>query len=482
MSTPPGNDLHQFNLNGGYALLAKTKLAGNLSYARNTQNQGYVVDQFMFVPASTAAGNSMTSANALVVNTHADVKVTDQTIKDLTLTAGYRYDLRDNRTASNIYNFVAISGGNIANYPNTPLSIKKKLYELAGDYRIRKDHHLRVAYTVEDTSRWCGQYAVNAGYPAGTNCVVATSARENKVDATYRFQAFTNVNVRFGYSQGTRITNYDTSARAAFISTNGGAAGQNAGDFIGFHPFLDANRTQRAIKGNVNWEVNEKLSFGLGGRYTGDQYGATYGIENGNSWSVNLDAAYRYGENGTLTGFVSQQHMERTMTDLQRTTVSNPSATAVGVPAYGTWTDRLKNDDVTFGFGVKHTGLVGGKLDLTGDLSQSRATSAYVNQLNYTTFTNVASGSLTCFASIILSCGDTTPIKIRVTQLKLNGSYQIDKKSKLNLLYMFQRVGGQDYYYNGYQLGYTPTALLPTNQQLGNHAVSVLAASYIYSF
>jgi MtrB/PioB family decaheme-associated outer membrane protein len=482
MSTPPGNDLHQFNLSGGYAVLAKTKLAGNLSYSRNTQNQGYAVDQFMFVPASPASGNTMTSANALVVNTHADLKLTDQSFKDLTLTAGYKYDLRDNRTASNIYNFFAISGGNIANYPNTPLSIKKTQYELSGDYRIRKDHHLRVALTREDTERWCAQYAVNAGYPAGTNCVVARSAAEDKIDTTYRFKPSDSVNVRFGYSQGTRMTSFNTNARAAFISTNGGVAGQNGGDFIGFHPFLDANRTQRALKGNINWDISEQWSLGLGGRYTADRYGATYGIESGNSWSANLDAAYRYSENGTLTGFVSQQHMERIMTDLQRAfnaTLQVATATAVAVPPGATWTDRLKSDDVTFGFGVKHTGLQGGKLDVAADVSQSRATSAYSNQLNYQTFTT---GGLDCANPIILSCGDTPTVKIRVTQLKLNGTYQVDKKSKVNLAYMFQRLGGTDYYYNGYQLGYTPTQLLPTNQQLGNHAVSVISASYIYSF
>ena len=488
MSTAPGNDLHQFNLSGGYALLAKTKLAGNLSYARNTQNQGYVVDQFMYVPASAALGNSMTSANALVVNTHADVKVTDQTFKDTTLTAGYKYDLRNNRTASNIYNFFAIDGANIANYPNTPLSIKKQQFEVSADYRIKKDHHLRVAFTHDDTNRWCGQYAVNAGYPAGTNCVVAQSAKEQKIDATYRFKPFDSVNVRVGYSQGTRLTNYDTLARAAMIGAKGNIAGvgapggTNAGDFLGFHPLLDANRTQRILKGNVNWDVNDQINLGIGGRYTADLYGATYGLDNGNSWSVNLDAAYRYTENGTVTGYVSQQHMERTMTDLQNVTPTGTAVSGVGairVPLYGTWTDRLKNDDVTFGIGVKHTGLMAGKLDLTGDVSQSRATSAYSNMLNYATTSSIG---LTCFDPAFLSCGDTPVVKITITQLKLNGTYQLDKKSRINLMYRFQRLGGTDYYYNGYQLGLNPTQVMPTNQQLGNHAVSVLAASYIYSF
>ncbi len=41
MSTPPSNQLHQLNLTGGYAMSSATRLAGGLSYSRNTQNESY---------------------------------------------------------------------------------------------------------------------------------------------------------------------------------------------------------------------------------------------------------------------------------------------------------------------------------------------------------------------------------------------------------------------------------------------------------
>jgi len=487
MSTPPDNNLHQFNLAGGYQLLAKTKLAGNVSYSRNTQDQGYVVDPLMFVAASTAAGNTMTSANALVVTKHADIKVTDQTFKNLGLTAGYKYDLRDNRTASNIYNFHAISGGNDANYPNTPLSIKKSQIELAGDYRVYKDQTLRLAYTRDDISRYCNQYAVGVLYPAGTNCVVATKSKEDKVEGGYRFKALDSLVVRLGYSYGVRKTDFDTNARAAFLSTNGGNGalgfpGQNGGDYQGFHTLLDANRNQQVIKASANWELNDKFSVGLGGRFTDDRYSTTWGMQNGNTWSLNLDGAYRYSDTGTVTAYVTQQHLERTMTDLQRAAfqaATGASGTAVAVPSGATWTDKLKNSDVTVGLGLRHTGLVGGKVDIAGDLSYSMSRSDYNNQLNYATLTT---GGLNCAANIILSCGATPDIKITTIQFKLAGTYMIDKKSKVALRYLLQHIDGSDYYYNGYQLGYSPTQVMPTNQQLGNGTIKVISASYIYTF
>jgi hypothetical protein len=58
----------------------------------------------------------------------------------------------------------------------------------------------------------------------------------------------------------------------------------------------------------------------------------------------------------------------------------------------------------------------------------------------------------------------------------------INKKSKLALRYIYQRLLGDDYFYNGYQIGTTPTGVMPTNQQLGNHTVNVIAASFIHEF
>ena len=113
MGTAPSNDLHQFNLTGGYAFSQRTKVAGGLSYSHNTQNTSYAYDTAAMVTPSPTS-----SLNGSVRNTHADLKLTDQTTRDLTLSAGLKYDDRDNRTSSNIYNFRSIDGGNIANYPN----------------------------------------------------------------------------------------------------------------------------------------------------------------------------------------------------------------------------------------------------------------------------------------------------------------------------------------------------------------------------
>ncbi len=465
MSTAPGNLFHQLSLSGGYALTNKTRVAGNLSYAINTQDQAFAYDPFLMRPGSPLVA----SANAKVFTTHADIKLSDQSFKDLALSAGLKYDERDNRTPSNIYNFMAIDGnaGNVANYPNTPQSLRKTQLELAGDYRIKIAQYLRLAYTREDISRWCNNYAVNAGYPAGTNCVVAKASQEDKLDATYRVSAFDSVNFRFGYGYSSRRLDADPYARAAFIGTNGSingvsAPGQNAGDWNGFHPYMDASRIQNMFKGNADWTVSDTLSLAAGVRITDDNYNTSLGMQSGKTWSINLDANYRYSENGTLTSFITQQNRNRSMTDRQ-------NATAL-------WTDKLTDEDITVGLGAKHTGMIGGKLDMSGDATHSWASTGYNTQ--------ILSGPLvaTCATPAVLSCGEVPAIKTAITQLKLTGTYKVDKQTKVALRYIYQHMNGEDYYYNGYQTGFTPTQVMPTNQQVGNHTVSFASVSYIYSF
>lgn len=500
MSTAPSNQFHQLNLNGGYEFSTKTKLAGGLSYGRNTQNDAYVADTYSMVTAAPLA-----SLNGLVNTTHADLKLTNQTTKDLVLSAGMKYDERRDKTASNFYNFNALDGAAIhqAIFANTPLSLRKTQWELAGDYRLSSDQHLRLAYNREDVRRWCDQYAVSVGvvagtsgyYPAGTNCVVATGSHDDKLSATYKLRASEDVNLNVGYSYSKRVTTSDPNAITARIGTNGNINlavapliwGINAGDFRGFYPVFDASRKEQMLKAGANWQTTDKLSLALGGKYTDDKYDSLYGVQNGNSWSANLDATYGYSEKGSISAYMTQQHRQRGMTDLYRSPTSAPvgaTGTVLNIPSGATWTDKQKDDDTTIGIGAKRSGLMQAKLELDGDLTYTLGKTGYNTQFNYAAATTGAGGLpiYTCASPQFLTCGALPEINNHVIQFKLTGKYKIDKSSKVALGYIYQHMKSSDYYYNGLQAGYTPSALMPTNQQSPNYTVNVIAASYIYNF
>jgi len=518
MSTAPSNSLNQLNLSGGYDFTSKTKLTGNASIGRNTQNAGFAVDSYMMIPAASGGVTPPGSMNGLVNTTHFDMKLTDQSVKDLTLSAGYKFDQRDNLTQSNIYSFSGIGGTGLPNigstytnstyisntttsaqsayYPNTPLSLKQSLISLGGAYRISKDQRVSLDYANNTINRWCNQYgsgaanltnvAANGGagtytagsFPVGTNCVTATSSNENKVDALYKLAAVEGLTFKAGVGYANRVASLDQNAIAAFSQTNVNNAafgksfvpGQNAGDYLGFVPYFEASRKQASAKASTNWEVNDQLSFSLGGKYISETFpNSTYGVQNGYGWSLNLDGMYKYDPAGSVVAYATQQNMQRNIVNYNYT-----SSTVAG-----TWNNNLQSNATTLGLGVRQGDLVNGKLTLTGDLTYSLAQSWYSTNVGYLPSNGT---STACNAPATQSCGILPVIQNTMAIVKLGGSYQLDKSSRIGLMYWYQHLYSNDYAYNGMQTGYTPSGVLPTNQTSPSYNVNVISANYTYTF
>jgi len=499
MSTAPSNQLQQLNLSGGYDFSSKTKLVSNLSYGRNTQNSQSGYDSFMLVNGAGSAP----AFNGLVNTAHFDIKATDQSVKDLSLLAGYKYDSRDNLSQSNIQQLYGVDGAHPTFYPNTPLSTKKSQFELAGDYRLSSNQKARLAYTNTFLSRSCNQYATGtapstspytsnaaniATYPAGADCVTANFSRSNNLTATYKVKANESVDFKLLYGVDARQTTWNQTAIASFSGANvnnalapvslGYVPGQNGGDWLGFHPFFEASRNQQLVKGSMNWQASENLGIFAGAKYTYDQYpDSTYGVTNGNAWALNLDANYAYAENSSLVAYAVQQNSMRNLTNkTSSSTYYSGTAGTVAPYAVGTWTNAMTENATTLGFGVRHGGLMSGKLNLTGDATYS------LGQSNYSTNINSAKTGYDCSSAYYGTCGSPGTIRNSLAAIKLGASYQLDKQSKIGLRYIYQHLYSNDYYINGLQYGSTPATLMPTNQTTGSYSVNVIAASYTYMF
>ncbi len=464
-ATAPNNNLNQLNLLGGYDFTSATKLAGGLSYSRNTQNSSFITDPLLVSPLSQA------SLNGLVVNTHADVKLTNQTTKDLTLSVGLKYDERDNRTPSNAYSFLSIAGDQYNGVVNAPVSDKKTQLELAGNYRIDKKQSVQLTYNYEAISRWCNNLLPNSAvydvngigtystpYTASA-CVLSPESNENKLSTSYKLKASDEIIFKASYTYAKRV---------AAISTfyNPMQANQVGFENLGYMAFFDASRTEQSISTGIDWQANDKLSIGLSGRYTDDNYDSTLGVQAGKTWSLNLDTAYDYSQNGNVSAYLTTQWRQR---DLLSSADQYPTA-----PAADLWTNRLTDDSNTIGVKAKQKGLMGGKLELTGDLSYSLAKSGYSTQnINCTDPNNLG---------ICGTTGTLPDIKNEILGLKFTGNYHIDKVRKVAFGYRFQKQISNDYYYTAYQTGYTDPGVLPTNQQSPNYTINVVSVSYVYSF
>ena len=459
MSTMPSNNFHQLNLSGGWAFSPTTKLVGGLSYGRNTQNDAYAPSSVLQGTGVTydlmqAGGLPQSSLNGVVITRHADLKLTNKTTKELTLSAAYKYNERDNRTASRTYLFKDLGNANYTGV-NTPYSNRKSQFEVAGDYRLAKDQTLRLAYERENIKRWCD------GVVGGAQCVVSPSSGEDKLGLTYRFTASDDVKLNAGYALSSRKGEFDH----AYASNAGSYPAVNGKDGVGFvaHPFLD--RKQEMLKAGVNWQALEQLDIGLSGRFAKNKYTVDVGYQDSKTTGFNLDATYNYSESSSVSAYATWQNEKRNM--------RNAGNNTFPVPPTQFWTNQLANSDDAIGLSTKHTGLMGGKLELVGDLSYAFDKSRYSTQVPYLA---------TCGNAATLTCGDTPDIKSTLLTFKLTGTYQVDKKSRIALAYQYQKLKSDDFFYNSYQYGFTPNRVMPTNEQAPNYSVNVVAVSYIYNF
>jgi MtrB/PioB family decaheme-associated outer membrane protein len=472
-STAPNNDFHQLNLNGGYAFTPATKLAGGLSYGRNTQNDSFVND-----PNQMQANGVLpqSSLNGLVVTRHADLKLTSQTTKELMLIAGFKFNERDNRTAANTYNFIDL-GDKTRTSVSTPMSNKKTQLELAGDYRIDKAQSVHLGYEYESIKRWCNDALSNnsrsttavAGYYTTASCVQSPDSKENKLVANYKLKASSEVSLNAGYAYSRRVADINSSFYNPMQSNAEGY------EFAGYMAFFDASRTEQLAKAGIKWQASEKLDVGLNGRYVNDHYDSTLGVQTGHRWSANLDATYNYSDEGTVSAYATMQRRERNL--LSGAAGGVPAASALVVPV-NTFNNRLTDDDYTLGVKAVHKGMLKGKLDVIADLNYSLGRSLYSTDINYlpnmNTCAAIGTGGQTC--------GQLPAIRNALLQLKVSGDYKVDKASKVVVGYLHQRLRSNDYYYNGYQLGYTPTGLMPTNEQAPSYSVNYVFAAYNFSF
>ncbi len=476
MSTAPSNSLHQANLTGGYNFTSTTKLAGGFSYGYNAQNSLYAPTNITQVNNTKAnmlwGALPFSSLNGVVETKHGDLKLTNQSIKDLSLNAGFKFNERDNQTDSAIYLYRAINsnGANNANYTgiNTPYSNRKTQFEAGASYHLTKAQNIALNYDHEIINRWCNAVV------GGAQCLASPTSDEDKVNLSYRLKALDNVNFNAGYTYANRLANFDKNYRANSgnyaITTVGTASSVlNGGNYLDYVAYPYANRNQNVGKAGVNWQVTQKLDLGLNGRYSYDQYDATLGVQNGYSTGVNVDATYSYAENSSLSGYWSWQNGERNLSNGGSLTTA-PVANTV---PNGVWKNKLLDNSNTFGLLARHAGLLNGKLEIIGDASYALDATTYSTQVPY----NPACGVATS-----LTCGTLPDINNNLLSLKLTGNYKVLKNGKVSLTYLYQELKSTDYFYNGQQLGYTPNTLMPTNLQPLSYAVNVVALSYSYVF
>ena len=463
MSTPPSNQFHQLNFTGGYIFSPKTKLTGGLSFGINTQNSSY--DGTYTTTPNTATGLPVNSLDGRVLTSHADARLTHQFSPALNLNVGFKYNARNNHTPVNNYTFLNL-GGTSTNVTNAPESYKHQQFDASLAYRIDKRQRLNFGYEYDQMNRWCNSAlannaqgslsAANAGYYMAASCMQVPKTAENRFNLGYKLAIFDKVNLNAGYTYADRKATVNPSF---YNPMQGNSQGF---ENYGWLAFFQASRRENLLKAGVNWQVTNKFSIGLDGRYANDNYyDSPLGVQSGKSSSVNLEADYAFSEDVSFGAYVSWQDRSRDLTS-----ASDRNAVA---PPVNLWFNTLTDRDTAIGVNGKQK-LLHGKLQLTEDLSYGLGKSSYDTTLG----PNITPSAGTS--------GSTPDIKSALIQLRLTGSYDVDKHSRITAGWLYQHLKSNDYLYNAYQYGFAATSMLPSNQREPTYTVNVLYLLYRYSF
>ena len=219
-STPPSNHFQQYKLTAAYSFTPTTRLVADASWARSTQNEPFLTPYYAaIVPRS--------SANALVLTKVGDLKFTSHPVKDLGVTAAYKFEDRDNRTPVSTYGYFDVgaspsgtspfasyyptikTGSNLNLNANRPFSKRAHKFDLDLDYHLTEGQSLRAGIESQNTTRYCSGSWIS--------CEDAAHVKEHSGLLEWRGDFLDSIDARVGAEHGRRTVDYNENAFLALV-------------------------------------------------------------------------------------------------------------------------------------------------------------------------------------------------------------------------------------------------------------------------
>ncbi len=502
MNGAPDNEMHQINLTGAYNFSSATRLVLNGSYARLTQDQpfAYQSGSGWVVPA--------TSANAKVIKSTLFAKLTTRPMKDLFLSAAYKYNHDDDQSPSRTYRITQYDSASTANIPsaaalnannnltNEPTNRKQNQINLDADYTLGRGQTLSAGYEWQQIKRTAD---------GDENPYPVEKTKENTLRIDYRNSMAENLSGRIGYAYSERKADdyREPELNPVGSSSNVGAYSE----LPGYRQFFVADRNRDKFRSALNYQASNALSLQAGLDYNKDKYPSQYGLNESTGWVLNLDAAYAANENLSFNAYYSYEDMKATQNSLSMAVNRNTTAVTINAtPTPGTcaayaaasgtlpngyytdpcrmWSESQGDKITTLGIGFKSGGMMGGKLTLNGDLTYSDAKTP-ISVTGGVFSSNGATGT-GATPNAWFPAQSFPDVSTKVTDLRLVARYTLDKSSALRLNYQYRHLNSTDWQYDAYAnsaLGVTAVqAFIGPAMTSPNYIVNVFGVAYIYSF
>ena len=443
LGNAPDNQFHQLKIDGSYNFSSSTRLSAAIAYGRMTQNQ-------TFLPYSTNPLLStlpQSSLHGLIVSESVNLKLTSRPWRDVSLLASYRYDERDNRTPVTAYTRSAYETGSASTQVNIPYSRSRSKASLEADYLLRRGSNLALGLERETIHRYCRQLP--------ESCNEVERSTEDTLRAEWR-QTFSNrISGKLAYSDSTRRAN------------DGYTVLDPAAELAGMRKFLYADRDRRQLRSNLTLVASEALAFNARVDMNEDQYRQSrFGLTRADSRAGTLDASIAVNDDFSLYAFYTREDIHSRLANRY----SGANQTTLELPA-NEWDARMHDTVDAIGLGVKHMGLISGRLVVSADLIFLQTASRY----------DITGG--TCTGS---ACNGNLPsalpeVSSHQLTLKTDLRYEIDRESSVRLAGQFNYRRSKDYAYEGIT-AISSTRVLGTNEAPLNIDGHFVGLSYIHRF
>lgn len=467
---PPDNQFHQVNASGRYVFSKATSMSGNLSFGRMTQNE-------TFLPYATAGSGlfaterfpTSASLNGKVYTTNASLRLNSKLMPKLHLTAGLRYDDRDNKTPISQFAYITGDRNVAAGQPtatnnllrtNMPLDITKQSAYADLDYHLTSATSVKLGYDFHQVRH---------------NYEPTTGDKEHtlKTEVRHRFGDMVSGSASYAYSDR-NASGYNGAAplastyTAAYLATlAGGTTGRTYPwlEAPGLRKYFLADRQRDKIGGTLNVAPTEKVDLGFSAHYMRDKYPDTaIGLTKASNWIASFDASLQATDalSGNFFASIDQYKTDQTGAHLPDTARVTAAETGT-IPAAYLGVTTLSDRTVTFGMGVRYKPLR--KYEVGGNLthSSSKGRSEF----------NLGSA---------VPNGPVPDLISKVNRLEMFGSYALQKDLKVNIKYAYERYRSADWAWDA-PLNLTSVAAVPgTSMTSPDYRVHFVGVTLAYQF
>ena len=467
----PDNEFHQVNASGRYVLSKATNLSANLSFGRMTQNEQFLPYSTPGVAMVGALPLPTSSLNGKVYTTNASLRLNSKLAPKLNLTAGLRYDDRDNKTP--ISTFLYVAGDRNAGFSaaansgtrrrNMPLDITKQSVYADLDYHLSSATTVKLGYDFHQVRH---------------NYEPTTGDKEHtlKTEVKHRFGDMVSAAASYAYSDR-QASAYNGAAPLAstydpvYLATlAGGTTGRT-------YPWLEAptlrkyilaDRQRDKFGATANLSPSEILDLQFGAHYMRDKYPDTtagIGLTKASNWIASFDANLQATDKlaGNFYASVDQYKTDQNGAHLPNATLTTQAEQGT-IPASNLGVTTLSDRTLTLGLGVRYKPTVKYELGANVTHSDSKGRSDIVIGTAIPPFPTLPN------------------LVSRVSRLEMFSRYDLQKNMTVIVKFAHERYRSADWAWDAPLTLTSVTSVVGTNQTSPNYSLNSIGVSLAYRF